>query len=59
MERISAMLQRLLPHYARSDQLAISYQKWRLRAATWLYRLAASQLLLLCCKRSSCPMQRA
>lgn len=35
------MLQRLLPHYARSDQLAISYQKWHLRAATWLYRLAA------------------
>ena len=35
------VLNLLLPHYARADYLAICYQKIHIKAATWLYRLAA------------------
>jgi hypothetical protein len=40
-ERFLPVLKRVLPHYSRADQLALHYQRWHIRSATWLYRLAA------------------
>ncbi|MCX6277998.1 MAG: hypothetical protein NT004_07860 [Bacteroidetes bacterium] len=40
-EYLHPTLNFLLPHYSRADFLAICYQKLHIRAATWLYRLAA------------------
>jgi hypothetical protein len=38
---LDCLLQRLLPHYARADQLALHYQRLYLRTAVALYGLAA------------------
>lgn len=40
-EQLHPIFNFLLPHYAMADHLAIHYQKIHIRAATWLYRLAA------------------
>ncbi len=39
---LTPVLERLLPHYARADQLAVRYQALYVFAARWLHRLAAS-----------------
>lgn len=40
-DAIAAVLEILLPHYARADQLAIRYQQLYIRAAVWLQRLSS------------------
>ncbi len=40
-DRISSAITKLLPHYARADQLAVRYQRLSAFAATWLHVLAA------------------
>lgn len=39
--QLQPLLQLVLPHYARADQLAIAFQTRHMLSATWLYRLAA------------------
>lgn len=39
--RIGPVIDTLLPHYARADQLAIRYQELYLHAAVWLQRLSS------------------
>ncbi len=41
IDYIYPLLNAILPHYARADYLAISYQNLHIRSATWLYRLAS------------------
>ncbi|MEI8007341.1 MAG: hypothetical protein WCI48_14140 [Bacteroidota bacterium] len=40
-ERLQPLLHSILPHFAKADYLALRYQKIHIRAAIWLYRLAA------------------
>lgn len=58
-EEINPLLNNLLPHYARADFLAIRYQKLHIRAATWLYRLAAIAVAVAVLQTLYLPSQTA